>query len=57
MYDKLKIIDNPAAVFSLRPKELRIWSMRLHEFYVEHMALSFLNNTLSPMTIILTGNI
>jgi hypothetical protein len=58
MYDKLNIvIFSPSAVFSLRPKEVRIWSIRLYEFYVEYMALSFLNNTLPPMTIILTGNI
>jgi hypothetical protein len=58
MYDKLNIvIFNPAAIFSQRPKEVRIWPVRLHEFYVEHMILSFLNNTQPPMTIRLTGNI
>jgi hypothetical protein len=57
MYDKLNVvIFNPAAVFSLRPKEVRIWLIRLHEFYVEHMVLSFLKNTVPPMTITLTGN-
>jgi hypothetical protein len=30
--------------------------MRLHEFYVEYMVLSFLNITKPPMTIILTGH-
>jgi hypothetical protein len=58
MYDKLNIvIFNPAVVFSLRPKEVGIWSKRLHEFYIEHVILSFLKNILPPMTITLTGNI
>jgi hypothetical protein len=60
MYDKLNVVIffiNPAAVFSLRPKEIRIWWMRLHEFYIVHTVLSFLNKTIPPMTIILTGNV
>jgi hypothetical protein len=58
MYDKLSIvIFNPAGVFSQRPKEVRIWSMRLHEFYVEDTVLSFSNNIQSPVNITLTGNI
>jgi hypothetical protein len=58
VYDKLNVvIFIPAAVFSLRPKEVRIWSKRLHEFYIEHTVSTFFNNTQPPMTIILTGNI
>jgi hypothetical protein len=54
VYDKLNIvIFNPAAVFSLRRKEVRKWSTRLHEFYVEHMVLSLLNNTQPPVTTVL----
>jgi hypothetical protein len=58
IYDKLNIvIFNPRAVFCVKPKEVKIWSERLNEFYVEHVVLYILYSIQPPVVIVLTGNI
>jgi hypothetical protein len=57
VHDEQNIVLFNLATIISQTKEVRIWSMRLHEFYIGHMVLSFLIDTKPQMTIILTGNL